>query len=104
MVLINFEVTKEIREELKILAARESRTIKDILTEVSVDYIKVHKEGNPQHLMDNFLDNVDMRGYPALGARFDEIKGWFERNKDDEKLMQDLHFKLQEWNALSKEI
>jgi len=100
MVLINFEVTKEIRDELKILAARESRSIKDILTEVSLDYIKVHTEGNPQHLMDNFLDNIDMRGYPALGAKFEEISNWFETYKDDEKLMQALKFKLQEWNGL----
>jgi len=104
MVLINFEVSKEVREELKILAARESRSVKDILTEVAVDYIKIHKEGNPQHLMDNFLDNTDMRGYPALGARANDIKAWFESNKNDEKLMQAIKFKLQEWIGFSKTV
>ena len=61
--LVNFMLDVEIYQELKSLAVRENRTIKDILKEEIENYCKIHAEGNPQHTMDSFNENDDFHGF-----------------------------------------
>lgn len=60
-------IDDDLKKELDILSAREGRTLKDIVIEQIKDYVKTHKEGNPQHLMTSFLANEDFIGFPAMG-------------------------------------
>jgi len=60
-------IDDDLKKELDILCAREGRTLKDIVIEQIKDYVKTHKEGNPQHIMDKFLADEDFVGFPAVG-------------------------------------
>jgi hypothetical protein len=71
--------------ELKILAARENRTVKEILSEQIEKYCKVHKEGNPQHLISTFLENEDFVGFPALAIEFNNKKSYILKNCSSNK-------------------
>jgi len=55
MRLMNFQISEELHNELKIMAARESRKMGEIITEQVEAYIKIHKEGNPQHLITTYV-------------------------------------------------
>lgn len=63
--LLNFYIEESLHHELKILAAREGRSIKDILNELSIDYVKTHKDGNPVFTLDQFQEK-DFKACPAL--------------------------------------
>jgi len=43
-------------EELKMLALKEHTTVKSLITRELEDYIKKHKDGNPQFKLDQFKD------------------------------------------------
>ena len=70
----------DIKHELKLLAARESRTIKEIIIDQIENYIKVHKEGNPQHLMTQFLNNEDFTGFPAIAIEYNKKQSYQSKN------------------------
>ena len=76
---VYFQMPEKLKRELKILASREGRTIKEILNEQTAKYVKVHKEGNPQHLMTNFTENEDFTGFPAMGIDFLKKKSYIKK-------------------------
>ena len=54
--LVNFRFEIGMYEELKMLALKEHVTIKSLITRELVDYVKKHKDGNPQFKIDQFQD------------------------------------------------
>jgi len=52
--LLNIE--KEKLQELKIQAAKEGTTIKAIIEQQIDEYLKIHKDGNPQFTLEQFED------------------------------------------------
>lgn len=99
--LLNLELNEEIHQELKLLAARESRSIKDIVTEQITEYIKVHKEGNPQHLITSSMENEDFMGFPAMAIKTHNKRAYLKKMPEDLKLEMKYH--LQEWEGMLKE-
>ncbi len=58
-------IPKEKLQELKILAAKDGTTIKAIIESQIDEYLKVHKDGNPQYTLDQFED-PDFVACPAF--------------------------------------
>jgi len=56
-------------EELKMLALKEHTTVKSLITRELEDYIKKHKDGNPQFKLDQFKD-PDFVACPAFFRNF----------------------------------
>jgi hypothetical protein len=78
--LVNFFMRKDLKTELDILSKREGRSLKEIFNEVIEDYVKAHKEGNPQHLMESFIENEDFVGFPSVAIDFEKKKAYIEKN------------------------
>ena len=97
--LVNFHINAELYHELKILAAREGRKIKDILAEEIAKYVKIHKKGNPQHLMTSFTDNEDFVGFPSMAIDNINKEIWLDKNP---KLNDELAGRVQEWVFIYK--
>ena len=87
-ILFNYDEDK--KKELAILAKREGRTLKEILTEIADEYLKVHKDGNPQHLMTNFVENEDFTGFPSMGVSYDMKKKYIKKHLSKDNRMNDL--------------
>jgi len=95
-------IPDDLKHELDILAARESRTIKEIITEQIKDYVKTHKEGNPQHLITSSMDNEDFLGFPAMAIKTQNKRTYLK--KMPEKLRHEMKYHLQEWIGMLKEL
>ena len=70
--LVNFHLDAALYHQLKTLALRENRTIKDILKEEITDYVKVHGDGNPSYQISDFFE-PDFNICPAV---FRDKKAW----------------------------
>ena len=101
MKLTNFFLEDNLHQDFKILATREGRSIKDILTELIEDYIKQHKEGNPQHLLTNYTNNEDFLGFPAIALSPENKRKYLKKMPEDMKI--ELLFNVQEWLGMLKE-
>ena len=84
------------------LAAREGRSITDILNELSLDYVKMHKEGNPQHLITSFLQNGQFIGFPSIAISIDKKREY--ATNMEEKLIQELYTHILEWEGIIKRL
>jgi len=101
MKLVNFNLENNIYQDLKILAAREGRTIKDILTEQIEDYLKKHIEGNPQHLLTSYTENEDFIGFPNITLSPQNKRSYLKKMPEDMKI--ELLYNVQEWLGMLKE-
>lgn len=105
--LVNFHLDSEIYHDLKMLALRENRTVKDILREEIEDYIKVHKEGNPQHLISKFMENEDFIGFPSIAIDKILKENYIKKNCIDENGLNEFGNQLwghvTQWYYLIKE-
>jgi len=99
MTSINFN--KDLWHEFKILAARESRPASVIINEIMYDYLEVHKEGNPQHLLTNYTDNEDFMGFPAIALSPENKRKYLKRMPEDMKV--ELQGHVQSWLGMIKE-
>ena len=73
-----------LKKELQVLAVREGRTIKDIINEQVENYVKIHKHGNPQHLITSYQKNESFVGLPALGIDFKNKKSYIKKHLQKE--------------------
>lgn len=100
---VYFFMPKALKLELQLLAKREGKTLKEILNEQAADYVKVHKEGNPQHLMLKFLENEDFKGFPAMGIDYlnkkNYIKKYLQKDGKLNKLGQELWGHVSQWQS-----
>jgi len=95
-------IPNELKHELDILSARESRTIKEIVTEQIEVYVKTHKEGNPQHLLTQYQDNEDFMGFPAMAISDQNKRIYLQKMPED--MREAMMFHLQSWSAFLKEL
>lgn len=49
-------IDKEKLQDLKVQAAKEGTTVKAIIESTIDEYLKIHKDGNPQYQIDQFQD------------------------------------------------
>lgn len=99
--LFNFFLDDDVKKELSLLALREGRTLKDILNEQAKEYVKVHKEGNPQHELTSFINNEDFIGFPSIAITPEKKRQYILDNCiDNDKLNEfgkELWFNVCEW-------
>jgi len=70
-------------EELKMLALKEHTTVKSLITRELEDYIKKHKDGNPQFKLDQFND-PNFVACPAFFRSFSAWEYFFKRQTPEE--------------------
>jgi len=58
--------------DLKVIAAKEGKKLKDIHKELILNYVKIHKDGNPQYTIDQFEDP----NFLACPAFHRDYKAW----------------------------
>ena len=63
--LVNFRFDEDKYRELKMLALKERKPVKHLISDLIDDYIKIHKDGNPQFKIDQFAD-PDFMACPAF--------------------------------------
>jgi hypothetical protein len=96
--IVNFFLNEEKKKELDMLAVREGRTLKAIFTELIEEYIKIHKEGNPQHLITSFQDNEDFMGFPSMAITLENKRKYLD--KLDPRMINELFWHIQEWGTV----
>ena len=77
-------ISKEKLAELKIQAAKEGTTIRAIIESQIDDYLKIHKDGNPQFTIDQFED-PDFIACPAFYRGGDIWDNYCSKADDKEK-------------------
>ena len=92
----------KMNQELKLLAAREGKTVREILTEQALEYVKIHKEGNPQHLLTQYQENEDFLGFPAMSINTEAKKNYLKKMPKD--MIQEMAYHLQEWEGFLKQL
>ncbi len=70
--LINFRFDDSKYQELKMLALKERKPVKILISSLLDEYIKNHKDGNPQFNLDQFAD-PDFIACPAF---FRDKRSW----------------------------
>ena|SRR3990167_10836986 len=63
--LVNFRMDEAKYHDLKMLALKERTEVKALLTGLVEEYLKVHKDGNPQFTLEQFKD-PDFVACPAF--------------------------------------
>ena len=87
--LTSFRIIEDVHKDLKLLAIRENKDMATIINELIIDYIKVHKEGNPQHLITSSIENEDFIGFPAIATEYEKKKQYIIKNCMEEERMND---------------
>jgi len=64
-VLVNFFMNEKLKTDLDVIAARERKTLKEILNGLVESFVKVHGDGNNQYKLTQF-SNDKMMACPAL--------------------------------------
>lgn len=91
---------KDVWEKFKEIARRENKPISDLMTDMFVDYVKKHGEGNPVYPLDKWQD-PNFKAIPALASDFGT---WFNFIKkcDSEERGEIKQLVIRLDNALSK--
>jgi hypothetical protein len=74
-IVINFSINDDllpIYAEFKKIAAREGKTMSELIREFILDYVKKHGEGNPIYKLDKWQDNPSFKAYPALDSDWEQ--------------------------------
>jgi len=96
-ILFNYDIEK--KKELAIILARDGDSIKDVLSQLVDDYIKTHKDGNSQHLLTSWQDDVSFEGFAGMAVSLDKKKQWMNSNIRTKKEFKSLFWHLQEWST-----
>ena len=82
--LVNFRFDEEKYNELKMLALKERTNVKSLVSNLLDDYIKTHKDGNPQFKLDQFAD-PDFIACPAFYRDGNIWENYIKKASDSEK-------------------
>lgn len=98
-----FYMPKSLKTEIKLLAAREGISMKDIMIEATKEHIKIHKPGNPQHLITSSMEDDDFVGFPSMGIGYDKKKDYIKKFLQKDGRINDLGKELlghaSQWTA-----
>ena len=105
---ILFNIDEEVKTELAVILARDGDSFKDVLTELIKQYVKLHKEGNSQHVMTTFMENEDGAGFPTMGIDYNNKKNYTEKylQKDERlnKLGKELWGHVNQWYTILEKL
>jgi hypothetical protein len=81
--LVNFRFDEEKYQELKMLALKERTQVKTLVSKLIEDYLKQHKDGNPQFTIDQFED-PDFVACPAFYRDKNSWKNYMQKATPEE--------------------
>lgn len=82
--LVNFRFDEGKYNELKMLALKERKPVKALISSLVDEYIKIHKDGNPQFKIEQFAD-PDFIACPAFYRGGDVWENYIKKATDEEK-------------------
>jgi len=89
-------------EEFQNLAQREGVKVSPLLVKLIEEYVKSHKEGNPQHLITSSIENEDFMGFPSMAISDKNKRIYLQKMPED--MREAMMFHLQSWSAFLKEL
>ena len=81
----------ELHKKIKEIALREGRDMQQIFREQLERYVKEHDKGNPAYKITQWVDNSDMKAYPAFKTIRTEWQKYIENLHDEKELMDILY-------------
>ncbi len=101
--LVNFELDTTIKTELDIISKRDGKSLKMIFGEFAREYVKIHKEGNEQHLLTSYTENEDFRGFPSMAIdkinKKNYIQKYLQKDGRLNAMGQELWGHILQWQA-----
>ena len=97
--LRTFETNEEIYKIFKSICDREGEKVTKKIASMIEDYVKVHKDGNPQHTIDTFVLNEDFYGFPSIAIDKKKKSEWINSDRIKEKDLNELYWHVQEYKT-----
>lgn len=98
--MTSFVLDSQTLDDFKSIITREGKSMKSLIEEFMKDYIKVHKDGNPQHLITSFSENTDFNGFPSIAIDRKNKEKWINLNTVHKKEVEKLFWHIQEYKSL----
>ena len=95
-----FYMPKSLKAELKIISARENKSIKEILNEQTSEFVKAHKDGNEQHLITSSMENEDFVGFPSMAIDYRKKKSYSSKYLQKDGRLNDMGKQM--WGHVSQ--
>lgn len=97
--LRTFETNEEIYKIFKSICDREGEKVTKKIASMIEDYVKVHKDGNPQHTIDAFTTNEDFYGFPSIAINKQKKSEWINSDRIKDKDLTELYWHVQEYKT-----
>ena len=81
--LVNFRMEEDTYQELKMLALKERRPVKVLVSDLIINYVKQHKDGNPQYKLDQFED-PNFIACPAFYSNYQKWLSYYSKATPEE--------------------
>ena len=87
-------------DELRVIAARERKSTSELIMYLIEGYVKTHATGNPSFEIDNWIEQPEFIGDPALRETNDKWDRYLDScdEKDLQQLMGTFQKRLQQTN------
>ena len=87
--------------EFEEVCSREGRSASEVITELIKEYTKIHKNGNPQHLLSSFQNNEDFIGFPSMATKLKDKRKYVQKVlTKNPKLKQEMKDHLTQWKGI----
>ena len=94
---IGFQETRPgVYADLKKIAEVEHIKLNELQTRLMENYVKVHKAGNPNYTIDNFINNKDFIATPAFAATEEQWNNYFKKMGTNRNAWKTFDYKLEE--------
>lgn len=74
--------------------------MKEHFEEYMKEHVKVHAQGNPQHMITSYLQNGKFIGFPSMAIKIEDKRMYVAQM--DNKLLQELWTHICEWHGIVK--
>lgn len=81
----SFTLEREEYEELIKIARREGDDIGEVLRNASLEYIRLHSEGNSSFILDKWQENPNYEAIPNIFAEDSKIKSDYDSSNNQER-------------------
>jgi len=93
---VGFQETRPIYSEFKEIAEFEHTKLNELQTRLMENYVKVHKSGNPNYKILDFINNKDFIATPAFAASEEQWNTYFRNLGNNQNSWKIFDYKLEE--------
>jgi hypothetical protein len=80
---VGFVPTQDVYPEFAGLVKTHGQKQRQVFTDFMIDYIKIHKNGNPSYTLEPFIEDSKFTAFPALGSSTDNLVSFAQNTSDD---------------------